>query len=260
MVGGHDLLWQPDATVWDAVAPILFPVVGWTSNASICVDGIRYPMSVHGFAARRHFAVADRGDAHLVLIDSADAETSAMYPFAYRLMLHYDLTDEALSLTATVTNDDAREMPYALGFHPGFRWPKDAAATLTFEKPEAPMVPDITAAGLFASTRRAVPLEGTTLPLTRDLLSREALCFLDIASRGFACEAQSFGRLYLQHDDFPHLAIWSRPPAEYLCLESWTGHGDLDGFAGELRAKPSMRLLAPGEAACHRATYTFTPP
>ncbi len=58
--------------------------------------------------------------------------------------------------------------------------------------------------------------------------------------------------------DFPgfdHCALWTRPPAPYLCLEAWTGYSDPEGFAGDIFEKPSMRTLAPGETARHEATY-----
>jgi galactose mutarotase-like enzyme len=60
-------------------------------------------------------------------------------------------------------------------------------------------------------------------------------------------------------EGFQHFALWKRGDAPFLCLEAWTGYSDPEGFAGELRDKPGMRVLAPGEIARHRATYSFTP-
>ena len=96
------------------------------------------------------------------------------------------------------------------------------------------------------------------MPLTRELLSREALCFLDTRSRGFVYDAAGVGQLRIEHEGFAHLALWSRPPAPFLSIESWTGHGDPDGFDGELSAHPSIRSLAPGAMARHAVRYGFT--
>lgn len=258
-VAGHDILWTPDRTVWDAVAPILFPVVGWTRGGSIKVDGRSYPLGLHGFAAKRHFAVEVKTPTSLSLVDCSDEHTRALYPFDYRLTIDFALGDETLSCTASVTNEGSRPMPYAIGFHPGFRWPLDRPATVTFDKAEEQSVPVITPDGLFARERRPVALEGRTLTVTRDLMAREALCFLGLRSAGLTYETGGFGRLRIEHEDFPHVALWSRPPAPYLCIESWTGHGDPDDFEGELCDKPSMGLLPPGASARHAARYTFTP-
>ena len=258
-VAGHDILWTPDATVWNAVAPVLFPVVGWTRGGTVRIDGRTYPLGLHGFASERTFTLADRSDASLRLVDRADAESWRLYPFDYRLTLEFAVSDAGLSCVAEVANEGDRLMPYAFGLHPGFRWPQRTDATIVFQTSEEPSVPEITPGGLFANDRRPVPLEDRRLAVTRDLMAREALCFLDIRSAHLTYEAPDFGRLRIEHENVPHIALWSRPPAPYLCIESWTGHGDPDGFEGDLRDKPSMRLLPPGGRARHVVRYAFEP-
>jgi galactose mutarotase-like enzyme len=56
---------------------------------------------------------------------------------------------------------------------------------------------------------------------------------------------------------FGMAALWTRPGAPFLCLEAWTGHGDPEGFAGDLFEKPAMRTLAPGGRARHQAIYRY---
>ena len=89
-------------------------------------------------------------------------------------------------------------------------------------------------------------------------MAREALCFLDIASRGAVFDNGAGARLRIDLENFPHLALWSRPPAPFLCIEAWTGHGDPVGFAGDISDKPSMLLLPPGARARHAARFSFT--
>jgi galactose mutarotase-like enzyme len=59
----------------------------------------------------------------------------------------------------------------------------------------------------------------------------------------------------MELDNFPHIALWSRPGAPFLCLEAWTGHGDPEYFDGDIFAKPSMRLLNPFESARSGARF-----
>ncbi len=259
-VDGRDLLWSPDVAVWDAVAPILFPVIGWTQGHVIRVDGRTYPMGVHGFAATRTFDVIEAKDDRLILRDRADETTRENYPFEFALEIAFELRVGGLGCTATVSNAGDVPMPYALGLHPGFRWPAGADAQLTFSTQVEPSVPVITADGLFDTTLRPLEFDGKDLTLTRELMSREALCFLDTRSSTFTYEVEDLGALRLTHENFAHLSLWSRPPAPFLCLESWTGHGDPADFAGELADKPSMRILPPGGSARHRAIYDFTAP
>ena len=190
----------------------------------------------------------------------ADAETRALYPFDFRLDAIYRLEEGALHWRLEATNLGDEPMPYALGLHPGFRWPlagSDKPHSLVFDGAERPEVPVIAPGGLFSTESRAVPLDGRRLALTPDLMAQEALCFLDIASRGATFDNGAGLRLRVDLEDFPHLALWARPPAPFLCIEAWTGHGDPVGFAGEITEKPSMRTLAPGETACHSARFSL---
>ena len=66
------------------------------------------------------------------------------------------------------------------------------------------------------------------------------------------------GRLRVELEGFPHLVIWSKPGAAFVCLECWTGFGDPVGFAGDLFEKPGMSQLGVGASASHRARYVFT--
>ena len=172
----------------------------------------------------------------------------------------YTLEADALVWALETTNPGAEPMPYALGLHPGFRWPlagSVAEHSFVFDATERAEVPVIAPGGLFSAEGRAVPLEGRRLALTPDLMAQEALCFLDIASRGAVFDNGAGVRLRVDLDDFPHLALWTRPPAPFLCIEAWTGHGDPVGFVGEISDKPSMRLLAPGATARHEARFSL---
>ena len=281
-VGDTPLLWPGDPAVWPRTAPVLFPVVGWTRGGQIRHRGVAYPMGVHGFASARPFQIveADAGSARLRL--SSDAETGARYPFEFRLDAIYRLEAGALNWTLEATNCGDGPMPYAVGLHPGFRWPLAGSSrphSFLFDAPERADVPVIAPGGLFSAERRPLPLAGAARPgpgalwggspeippdrgrslkMTADLLAHEALCFLDIASRGATLDNGAGASLRIDLDNFPHLALWARPPAPFLCIEAWTGYGDPVGFSGELSEKPSMRLLAPGETGRHSARFSFT--
>ena len=261
-VGDCDLLWNGDAEHWAFRAPILFPVVGASRNGEIRVDGTAYPMPQHGFLRHAEFEVVSTSQAaaHLMLTDTD--ESRAVYPFRFSVDVRISLDASQLTLAFDVTNRDARPMPYALGFHPAFRWPFDAATRhdhlLRFDEPESPDVPEIAPGGLLARTSRAVPLDGADLPLDPAMFT-EALVFLDANSTGFTFQAPNGSAIRMSTQDFPHLAVWTKPTAPFLSLECWTGHADYADASGELRERSSMRLLAPGATARHAATLIWKP-
>lgn len=259
---GRELLWEPDESVWPAVAPLLFPIVGWARDGKIKVGGATYPMGVHGFAAQEMFGVAASGADFCTLHLRDNERTRAQYPFRFRLAVTYRLAGASLAISAVVRNDSAQVMPYAFGLHPGFRWPLDGgqrdAHSVEFERDEDRRVPEIAPGGLISQERRSVPMDDRKLWLNDDLLEAEALCFMDARSRRVRFLNGVGAALTVEAEGFRHWALWSRPPAPYLCIETWTGHGDPVGFQGELAEKPSMILLAPRQAGVHRAVFSFS--
>jgi galactose mutarotase-like enzyme len=259
--GGRDLIWQPDPFYWNASSPVLFPIVGWARDGKIRVGGQSYPMGVHGFAAMSQFDVeqtaADR--ARFILTDTPASRMS--YPFRFRLVLDYTLSERALRVDVIVSNEGDAVMPYACGLHPGFRWPfaqgKQDDYAIVFAEPEDPDVPVIAPGGLFSKERRRTPLEGRRLSLSSSLFMQEAMCFLNACSRSLRFESPGGMAISVATEGFPHFALWSRPGAPFLSVEAWSGHGDPLGFDADLYDKPSMIHLQPQQESRHRATFEF---
>ncbi|MDB5508761.1 MAG: aldose epimerase [Hyphomicrobiales bacterium] len=256
-VAGRRLTWGGEPEVWSGIAPVLFPVCGWSRNGAIRVGLDDHPMPVHGFAAGKLFAAEQRGPDTIVFRLHADAPTRLAYPFDFELELAYRLTPHTLEACISVQNQGQGPMPYACGLHPGFVWQHDKGAhRFHFSLQERPEVPIIAPGGLFSRRTRPVPLRGRVLDLAPDLFSEEALCFLDVAGRSVAYETP-WGTLEIEAPDFPHLILWSRAPGDFLAIESWTGTGDPEGFDGDLFARPSMIHLRPGERRQHRVLYRW---
>ncbi|QCI67009.1 aldose 1-epimerase family protein [Phreatobacter stygius] len=260
--GGRDLLWTRDPAWWAKSSPVLFPIVGWANQGVIRADGKVRPMGVHGFAATSEFTLEAHNRANVSLVLTDNAATREVYPYPFHLRIAYRLEEARLAVRFEVTNPGARALPYALGLHPAFRWPlaglDRADHAILFEKPENPEVPVIAPGGLISPARRPVPLDGRRLKLTDDLFAADALCFLDANSRSFRLVAGDKGpSIALEADDFPHLALWAKPGAPFVSMEVWTGHGDPQGYSGELVDKPGMRLLAPGAKAGHGVDFVY---
>ena len=260
-IGETPMLWTPDPAFWSQTAPVLFPVCGWTRDGQVRVAGKTYPLGLHGFANRMHFDVDARGADFVRLILRDDDATRAVYPFGFELSLEYRLAPLHFSVQARVRNTGQEAMPYAFGLHPGFRWPFSGGRqddyAIVFDDAEKAEVPVIAPGGLFSQERRAIALEGARLALSQNTFAQEALCFLDARSRALRFTATDGRALRVEMEGFRHIVLWSRPRAPFLCIESWTGYGDPVGFGGELAAKPSMILLAPGEERSHAVRYSF---
>jgi galactose mutarotase-like enzyme len=259
-VDGRDLLWSGDPAFWPRVSPVLFPTVGRVRGGELRVDGRAYPMAIHGFAPESEVLVADRsGDTVRFMLEDNE-ETRQHYPFAFRLEVVCRLTEDALSTEFRVVNPGEKPLPFALGFHPGFCWPFGKGGreeyAIEFEAAEEPSVPVITGEGLFSSEKRPVPLQGRRLPLDETVLAKEALCFLGARSR-FVRFTGPEGAICMSAENFSHWALWGLPGAPFVSVEAWTGHGDPDGFAGDITEKPSMRFLEPGGQSLHCVEFRW---
>ncbi|MEJ0092012.1 MAG: aldose 1-epimerase family protein [Methylocella sp.] len=261
-IGGAPLLWESDPAVWAETAPILFPIVGWTNGGEVRVAGEAYPLGLHGFARGMDFCAQSLASDRARLTLASNEATLARYPFSFWLCLTYALSERGLATTLTVENRGAGPMPYACGLHPGFRWPFAGGArgdyAIIFAAEEDPLVPEISKQGLFLESRRKTPLVGRKLSLDPELFAHEALCFLNARSRSLRFERKDGAALLIETSNFSHFALWSRPDAPFLAVESWTGYGDPQDFCGDLFAKPSMRVLEPGAVAHHVALYTHS--
>ena len=256
------MLWTPQPQIWDATAPILFPVCGWTRDGRVRVNGTTYPLGLHGFARFEAFDIALRGDDFVRFVLRDNSRTHALYPFAFELAIEYRLAENGLRVSTRVRNTGDRPMPYAFGLHPGFRWPLAGGCkqdyAILFDRAERPEVPIIAPGGLFSTQRRALRFSNArTLPLSDETFAQEALCFLNIESDGLDLVGPRGRALRVEWTNMAHVVLWSRANAPFLCIETWTGHGDPEGFSGDLYQKPSMTTLAPEEESHHSVGYVL---
>lgn len=243
---GADLLWDGDPAVWASQSPLLFPIVGEVKGNRIRVAGTQYEIGRHGFARTARFALVSSDTAHCTWRLEAGEATWRHYPFDFRLDVTYRIEVATLHMTAEVTNKGDGVMPAAFGFHPALRWPLPygkprAAHEVVFEQAEpAPIRRPID--GLLSRAEYPTPVRDGRLLLHDGLFEAGALVFDRLASRSLV-----YGEaLRVSFPGMPHLGIWTKPGAGYVCIEPWQGHASPEGWQGELVDKPGMVAIMPG--------------
>jgi galactose mutarotase-like enzyme len=248
---GADLLWDGDPAFWTGRSPLLFPMVGRARGDRITVAGQTYEMGQHGFARTSTFALVRSDAASCTWRLEASEATRQRYPFAFRLDVTYRIDGPTLHLEAAVTNIDSVVLPASFGFHPALRWPLPygtprAAHDIVFDKDEpAPIRRPVD--GLLSAAQFPTPVRGRRLALSDDLFEAGALIFDTLASRSLVYG----GAIRVDFPRMPHLGLWTKPGAGYVCIEPWQGYASPEGFDGDFADKPGMVSVAPG------ATETF---
>lgn len=247
---GTDYLWSGDPAWWNGRSPILFPIVGEVKSGKLQVDGRIFAMARHGFARQSVFEIILREPAHCALRLRPNEETRAQYPFEFELRLDYEVVGRTLSIRASVSNAGAGVMPASFGFHPAFRWPlapdlPRTAHAITFDRPEVASV-ERPVDGLLSGAPRPSPVAGRRLALDDSLFEEGAIIFDKLESRRVVYGAATGPRIAVAFDRMPHLGIWSKPGAGFVCVEPWQGYASPPDFEGELRDKPGVVSIAPG--------------
>lgn len=250
---GRDYLWDGDPAFWAGRAPILFPIVGTLHGDRVRRHGQDHSLPRHGFARRRDFTVMEHGEDGLILRLDSDDATRTGWPFAFSLDMIFTVRGATLTMTGRVTNRGSGPMPTSFGFHPALRWPLPGAAdkaghTIMFDHPEPAPVRRLDANGLLDPAPRPTPVDGDTLRLDDSLFAQDALIFDALASRRLTYAAPGTAQVAVDFQGMPHLGLWMKPGAGFLCIEPWQGHSDPAGFDGEIDAKPGMVALAASES------------
>lgn len=261
---GRDLQWQGDPQVWAGRAPILFPIVGMLVAGQYRTGGHRYSLPRHGFARVRRFTVTEAGPTSVTFRLTADAQTLAVYPFQFELDVNFTIQDATLSVTSWIRNRGERPMPASLGYHPAFAWPlpygeNRAAHFIEFEAAEPAPIRRLDSNGLLLPQPMPTPVVNRRLALRDELFTADALIFDQVRSRSVTYGSEVGPRIAVSFPGVPYLGVWTKPGANFICIEPWQGVTDAQGFGGELEDRPGSVRVPPAQARAVGISITLLP-
>ncbi len=257
---GREYITDADPAFWTGRAPILFPIVGRLNDDVLWLDGNSYCLEKHGFARRSMFDPVDVTPTSALFRMTDNGATREAFPFAFLLEMGFAIDGATLTMTARIGNDGDVPMPFSFGWHPAFAWPLPGGAAktdhaITFETDEPQPLRGLNEAGLIAEDR-ATPVVGNRLALNDALFDHDALIWNPIRSQRLTYGSDVGAQLDIAFPDTPRLGIWTKPGAQFLCIEPWHGIADPVGYQGDFREKRGVISIAPG--AQHSATMQVT--
>lgn len=239
----REYIWEGNPEFWGKHSPVLFPIVGTLKNNHYKYNDNVYHLLRHGFARDVNFELIKKTDNQAIFSLKADEETMKMYPFDFELQLSYTLEKNRIVLVYTLMNSSAVTIPFSIGAHPAFALPQDFEKyTLAFEKAEH-LISYQLENDLLSDKTVSLGKEVDSLPLTYSLFENDALIFKKLNSKKIVLLEDTIPVLALEYEDFPHLGIWTKKNAPFLCLEPWLGYSDTVNCSGNIMEKEAIQFV-----------------
>lgn len=263
---GTEYLWQGDEEHWAGQAPVCFPICGVLPNGEGTAFGKKCKMARHGVARINPFQVKEQSTNSITLVQKADENTKAAYPFNYELEIKYTLVGSTVTNEYTIRNNGDCDMPFVIGGHPAFNCPLTEDETfeeykVIFDKPMTKDVlrPDYFT-GLVDNAKRYPILKNSdTISLVHDLFEEnDAMIFDNIESKCATLIGKAGKGIKIEYQDMTNLLIWSAcKKPNFIALEPWTGISNCYDETNEIEKKRGMTILEPNSEASFKFKITM---
>jgi galactose mutarotase-like enzyme len=90
------------------------------------------------------------------------------------------------------------------------------------------------------------PIQDRRLTLEDSLFQDGALVLDQLASRRALYGISGRPGIEISFPQMPHLGIWTKPHAGFICIEPWQGYASPEGFDGEFADRPGVVLIPRG--------------
>jgi galactose mutarotase-like enzyme len=251
---GINYMWTGDPAYWGKFSPVLFPIVGQLHDNKYLYNGKEHSLPRHGFARDRVFKAEQISDTAAVFTLTDDAESHAVYPFAFRLQVFYTLKSNQLIVRYLVNNTGKNDLLFSLGAHPAFVVPLQVNGvqsayedySLEFNRSTVLQRWKLTD-GLLTNASTTIALENHSLPLNTALFKEDAMVMKGMPDNSIrlGCSKHQHGILF-SWQNFPFFGIWAAPGAPFVCLEPWSGIADHVDHDYQLTSKEGIQSLLPG--------------
>jgi len=233
-------LYEGNPNYWPGSGPHLFPFIGRLFEARYLYDSVSYPLSIHGFLKDSEMELEELGDDYIVLRLDANETTLTHYPFDFTLKISYILEENVVKIIFDIQNNDKKDMPFAIGGHPGFNVPIEEGLVfedyyLEFDEACSPKRSQPTESNLLNGVHLDFPLEdGRRIYLKHSLFDDDAIILKDAASSVTLKSDKGTRAVRVDYDGFKYIGFWHtvKSDAPFVCIEPWSA---LQGFENEVQ-------------------------
>jgi len=255
-LNGQEYIWQIKPSVWGSSSPVLFPAIGNIKDGVISYKGEEYPLPKHGIIRNnKDLQVLERSKHKCAFSLEHSKKTKQFYPFDFKFTVVYELVGSRLIMTYHIENKDKEILFFSCGGHTAYNLPLDATKQLTdyvieFPEHKTQLTADTLGnSGLLSYRKRHFTLENNCLELNSTLFNEDALIFAGIDVNWVRLRQKTKKKgVVVRFKGYPNLALWSKPNANYVCVEPWLGLPDREDESVQLAEKKTYRILEPEQS------------
>ena len=249
---GEEFIWQMDKSIWGSSSPVLFPAIGKIKDDKVVFKGKEYQMPKHGIIRNNNQLVFEQhGVSKCAFTLTSSEETKKQYPFKFLFSVDFTLIDKRLLMTYKVENRDSVSMHFACGGHTAYACSLNKNTKLSdyvieFPSPLNLKANILGASGLLSDYKREIESNEGILTLSDTLFNKDALIFTNINYDWVRLRKKSEKKgIVVRFAGYPHLALWSKPYADFICIEPWLGLPDGEDESIDITQKSSYKTLEP---------------
>lgn len=247
-VNGTEFLWNGDSDVWSYRAPVLFPICSGLKDDTYIFNNKKYELKKHGFARKSEFKGIKLGETKAEFVLEYNEDTLKIFPFKFRLKIVFELLGNRLSVSNIVENLSEKEMYFSVGAHEGYYCPEGIEDYyIEFEHPQT-LDSYILNGNLLENNSIRIMENGTVFPLKYEYFAVDALVFKDIKfNKATLVHKNSSKKVTVEFDGAKYFLLWTKPNANYICLEPWNGVQDIVGSEYDITEKEGIIELDAGK-------------
>lgn len=251
-ITGKEYIWQIDPSIWGSSSPVLFPAIGNIKDQKIVYKGEWFEMTKHGIIRNNDdliFTKISESSGSFKLKSSN--KTAVMYPFQFSFTVLFSLNESSLEIRYIIKNNDSNPLYFTCGGHTAYACPlKDLTALSDYviEFPKALTLKSYTLAksGLLSYHKRLLKSDGNLLTLSDTLFNEDALIFPNIDYDWVRLRKKNEEKgVLVKFPGYSNLALWSKPKADFICIEPWLGLPDREDESVDITQKTTYNLIKP---------------
>lgn len=256
--GGTEFLWNGDKNVWENRAPVLFPICGGLKEDKYTYKGKTYTLQKHGFAPSLEFCGTKTSENKAEFVLEDNEITKKQFPFSFRLKISFELEANSLKVTNTVTNPTDSEMYFSIGAHEGYYCPEGIEEYEILFDENQTLNSYILNGNLLENNYINVLNNAKAFPLKYEYFAVDALVFKNVGFKS-ATLAKKDGtkKVRVTFDGTNYFLLWTKPNANYICLEPWNGIQDIMGSSYDITTKEGIIKLCANESRSFIHTIEF---